>query len=171
MTIGIDMLADQSAGRTRGTGRYVRGLLPELLSGSRHDLRLYYYDGLPRSARMDGDRATQRELTAQGSLHASVDQLARDNPDRLDLLLLTCPLENFQGYLPPFPSRRGPKLAAIIYDLIPLRFGEHYLSHPGIAQSYRRALAAVRHYDLLLTISESGRGDVLELLGVSPERV
>lgn len=165
MRIGIDMLADQSAGRLRGTGRYTRGLVGELLADARHEVILYYYDGLPRSDCFVGNaQAGRRSLPHGASLHAAVRRLARDNPDGVELLLLTCPLENFEGYLPPFPTRRGPPLAAIIYDLIPLRFPEAYLAHPVIAASYRNALAAVRQYDVLLTISESAQRDMCELL-------
>lgn len=164
------MLADQSAGRGRGTGRYTRGLLAELTRDASHEFFLYYYAGLPRTALTDR-RFIVRNLSAGDSLHRAAQKLAQENPDRLDVLLLTCPLENFQGYLPPFPSRSGPRLAAIVYDLIPLRYPAQYLVHPGIAQSYRRALAAIRHYDSLLAISESGRSDIMELLRVSPERV
>jgi glycosyltransferase involved in cell wall biosynthesis len=172
MRIGVDMLADQSAGRLRGTGRYVRGLLRELLASGDHDFFLYYYDGLPRNdVPATKGRLTLRSLAGEGSLHSRIDRVAHDNADRLDWLLLTCPLENFQGYLPPFVMRRGPRLAAIIYDLIPLRFPDHYLTHRGIAAAYRRALAAVRNYDLLLTISQSARQDMLDLLHVSPSRV
>lgn len=165
MRIGIDMLADQSAGRLRGTGRYTRGLVGELLADAQHEVILYYYDGLPRSDLCaDTDKVTLRLLPRGDSLHAPVRRLVRDNSDGLDLLLLTCPLENFDGYLPPFPTSRGPRMAAIVYDLIPLRFPEAYLAHPGIAASYREALAAVQQYDLLLTISESARRDISELL-------
>ncbi|HQU46968.1 MAG TPA: glycosyltransferase family 1 protein, partial [Pirellulales bacterium] len=171
MRIGVDMLADQSAGRTRGTGRYARGLVGELRRASQHEFFPYYYDGLPQTADLFGPHVPVRTLPTSGSLHAAAHQLANENRDELDVLLLTCPLENFYGYLPPFPSRSGLRLAAIVYDLIPLRFPDQYLHHPGIAQSYRRALAALRQYDVLLTISESGRRDVIELLRVSPDRV
>lgn len=171
MRIGVDMLADQSAGRNRGTGRYTRGLLAELIPNTSHEFVLYYYGGLPRTDCPTGRRRIIRDLPAGESLHAAAEKLASHNNDLLDVLLLTCPLENFHGYLPPFPSRRCPKLAAIVYDLIPLRFPDDYLRHPGIAQSYRRALTALRQYDVLLAISESGRSDIVELLGVSPERV
>lgn len=172
MRIGIDMLADQSAGRLRGTGRYARGLLRELLAADEHDFFLYYYDGLPRTdIPVAASRITRRSLAGEGSLHSRIERVAHDNADRLDWLLLTCPLENFEGYLPPFASRRGPRLAAILYDLIPLRFPHHYLAHRGIAAAYRRALAAIQNYDLLLTISQSARQDVLDLLRISPSRV
>lgn len=212
MRIGIDMLADQSAGRLRGTGRYTRGLVAELLADARHEVVLYYYEGLPISDsilygiplaagseaffgpnggwpsqavtvtgggpggpssgyadRLTDDRerynkARFRWVPRGDSLHTAVQRLAHENPDGVDLLLLTCPLENFEGYLPPFPTKHGPRLAAIVYDLIPLRFPSQYLTHAGIAASYRRALATVQQYDLLLTISESARCDIAELL-------
>ena len=195
------MLGDQSAGRTRGTGRYTRGLVSRLLENASHEFVLYYHRGLPRTSHgvapavgnalrgvpqvtddvapsLDGtpQRAFPTEvrelaIDESRSLQGAIDRLTRSNPDRLDLLLLTCPLENFQGYLPPFPKRGGPKLAALIYDLIPLVYPEHYLRHPAIARAYRRAIAALRQYDLLLTISESGRNEVLRRLGVSGDRV
>ncbi|MGH7137598.1 MAG: glycosyltransferase family 4 protein, partial [Pirellulales bacterium] len=144
----------------------------ELLAVGDHDYFLYYYDDLLRNdLPATGSRLTLRSLPGEGSLHSRIERVACDNADRLDWLLLTCPLENFQGYLPPFARRRGPRLAAIIYDLIPLRFPDHYLAHPGIAAAYRRALAAVRNYDLLLTISQSARQDVYDLLQASPNRV
>lgn len=161
MRIGIDMLADQSAGRLRGTGRYTRGLVNQLLSAAQHEIVLYYYEGLPRGDLQAG-APNARLLSRGNSLPAVVHRLADDNPDGLDLLLLTCPLENFAGNLPPFPTRRGARLAAIVYDLIPLRFPSAYLAHPGIAASYRRAWAALRHYDLLLTISASARQDIAD---------
>jgi glycosyltransferase involved in cell wall biosynthesis len=229
--IGIDMLAAQSAGRARGTGRYTRALAAELLHDAAHEWFLYYHtireeSGVAWDERVErapahdvgereterrsdrekergvcpslspsispslsrsrwagasedslvppyseGAKVTQRTLTSDASLHAGIDQLLRTNADGIDVLLLSCPLENFHGYLPPFPRRGSPKLAAIIYDLIPLRFPQQYLAHPGISASYRRALAAIRQYDLLMTISEACRQDVLDLLRVPGDRV
>ncbi|HEX7447094.1 MAG TPA: glycosyltransferase family 1 protein [Pirellulales bacterium] len=229
MKIGIDMLGDQSAGRTRGVGRYTRGLVSRLIADTRREFVLYYHRGLPRSASgfwqaktvgtsstsvgnalrgvprsacdvappLDGTarspfptevalptngipssfptqmRSCETRLigTPGDSLHLAIEQLAQANPDRLDLLLLTCPLENFQGYLPPFPAGGRVKLAAIVYDLVPLIFPADYLHHPAIAQAYRRALCALRQYDALLTISEASRRDMLERLELREDRV
>ncbi|HVX10983.1 MAG TPA: glycosyltransferase family 1 protein [Pirellulales bacterium] len=169
MRIGVDMLAAQSAGCSRGTGRYIRALLPELLHASSHECFLYYHGGLAQQA--PHEYANERVLPAEASLHLGVERLLRTNADNLDVLLLSCPLENFEGYLPPFPRRGRARLAAIVYDLIPLRFPQHYLRHPAIADAYRRALAAVRQYDLLLTISESSRQEVIRALRVPEARV
>lgn len=174
MRIGIDMLGDQSAGRARGVGRYTRGLMAHLVAEAAHDVVLYYHDGLPRT-RQNWPRAVEtRELpraAAPAGLYHAVEHLARSNPDGLDMLLLTCPLENYEGYLPPFPSRGGVRLAAIVYDLIPLVFPNHYLRHPVLDRSYQRALEALRQYDLLLTISAATRRDVMQWLGLRGERV
>ncbi len=223
------MLGDQSAGRTRGVGRYTRGLVSRLIADTQHEFVLYYHRGLPRSAhgfwqakavaasspsvgnalrgvpRSAGDVAPPVDGTARSrfptevapptngtpspfptatrpcafreigtpgaSLHLASEQLVQANPDRLDVLLLTCPLENFQGYLPPFPVGGRMKLAAIVYDLVPLIFPEDYLHHPAIAQAYRRALCALRQYDVLLTISEASRQDMRQRLALRGDRV
>lgn len=173
MRIGIDMLGDQSAGRMRGVGRYTRGLIGHLVEAS-HEVVLYYHAGLPRTRQSWPGNVEIRELPRAASpagLYHAVEHLARVNPDGLDMLLLTCPLENYEGYLPPFPTRGGPRLAAIVYDLIPLLFPNHYLRHPVLDRSYQRALEALRQYDLLLTISAATRRDVMQWLGMRGERV
>lgn len=174
MRIGIDMLGDQSAGRARGVGRYTRGLIAHLIAEASHDVVLYYHAGLPRTRQSWPRDIETRELPSAASpagLYHAVEHVARVNPDGLDMLLLTCPLENYDGYLPPFPSRGGARLAAIVYDLIPLVFPTHYLRHPALDRSYQRALEALRQYDLLLTISAATRRDVMQWLGIRGDRV
>jgi len=174
MRIGIELLGVQSAGRTRGVGRYTRQLVSQLLAaGSPHEHILYFYAGLPGGEHTWPGKHSIRSLPTDddGGLSAAVARLAAENPDQLDVLLLTCPLENFQGYLPPAPRNRRLRLAAITYDLIPALFPERYLAHPAIAEAYRRALAAIEQYDLLLTISDSARRDCLARLRIAEDRV
>jgi glycosyltransferase involved in cell wall biosynthesis len=173
MRIGIEMLGVQSAGRTRGVGRYTRHLVSQLLAaGSPDEHVLYFYAGLPGGEHAWPGKASIRSLPTDGSdLSGCASRLAAENPDRLDVLLLSCPLENFQGYLPPAPRNGRLRLAAIVYDLIPALFPERYLAHPAIAEAYQRALAALEQYDLLLTISDSARRDCLARLSVAEDRV
>ncbi len=174
MRIGIDMLGAQSAGRTRGVGRYTRRLVGQLLAQHpQHDYVLYFYAGQPGADQSPPGAAAVRQLpgdAAGGGLDRVVRRLADENPDRLDALLLSCPLENFCGYLPPVPPASGLRMAAVVYDLIPAIFPEQYLRHPAIAQAYWQALDALAQYDLLLTISEAGRHDYLRLRRGSPLR-
>ncbi|HVX62131.1 MAG TPA: glycosyltransferase family 1 protein [Pirellulales bacterium] len=174
MRIGIDMLGAQSAGRTRGVGRYTRSLVRELLS--RHpqtEFVLYYYADAPQDDQSWPGLPTVRRLPfdAGPDLAGRARRLAEENPDELDVLLLSCPLENFRGYLPPAPPASRLRMAAIVYDLIPAVFPEQYLRHPAIAQAYWQALAALEGYDLLLTISEAGRRDCIRWLRAAPERI
>lgn len=172
MRIGIDMLGAQAAGRTRGVGRYTRQLVSQLLAGGqRHDYLLYFHAGLPDAeGTWPGTAIRLLEPDGVGAIDGALRRLAGENPDRLDLLLLSNPLENFRGYLPPQPSTGGLRMAAIVYDLIPALFPRQYLRHPAIADAYRRALATIEQYDLLLTISDAGRDDCLKLLRTAAER-
>lgn len=174
MRIGIDMLGVQSAGRTRGVGRYTRQLVSHLLAAAApHEVVLYFYAGLPGGEENWPGRPAIRTMPAaeDGGLAGSAAQLADENPDRLDALLLSCPLEHYRGYLPPAPRGGRLRLAAIVYDLIPALYPEQYLAHPVIAEAYRRALATIEQYDLLLPISAAARGDCLARLRASASRI
>jgi len=175
MRFGIDMLGTQSAGRTRGVGRYTRQLVRHLLDRpADDDYFLYFYDGLPGGDERWPGRPTVRRHEgrgAGGNLRLPVQSLAQENPDQLDVLLLSCALENFQGFLPPDRPLGGMRMAAVVHDLIPSHFPMHYLRHPAIAKAYHRALAALRQYDLLLVISEAVRNDCLRLLDLPESRV
>ncbi|HUY35232.1 MAG TPA: glycosyltransferase family 1 protein [Pirellulales bacterium] len=169
------MLGIQAAGRARGVGRFTRQFARHLLERpGDDDFLLYFHDGLPGGDEPWPSGPAVRRLggaKAGGGLPWSVQRLARRNPDQLDVLLLSCALENFQGYLPPDPPLGGPRMAAVVHDLIPSHFPDHYLRHPAIAKAYHRALASLRQYDLLLVISEAVRSDCARILGIPDQRV
>lgn len=81
-------------------------------------------------------------------------------------------LSGLDIYLSPFdplPPRRlmpGVRRAVMVYDLIPLLYP--HLSREGGA--LRRILSSVRDEDLVLTISESSRSDLVGM-GLRPDRV
>ena len=90
------------------------------------------------------------------------------------MLLLLNPLEMDLGFdLPAKPLNRL-KMAAVVYDLIPLIFQEEYFPlwpGPEFVGRYLQGLNRLRSYDALLAISEATRSDCLSLLGLSPDRV
>ena len=175
MRIGIDMLGNQSSSRNRGIGRYTRQLVGQFLSRHpRHEYVLYRYDGLPG---VDDEWPGKPELrlisceAPDGGLRECAERIANENPDRLDLLLQTTPLECFHGHLPPAKTLHGPKLAAVLYDLIPMLFQELYLADSRYSQLYFQAVRQLRQYDLLLAISEASRLDAQRVLAAPGERV
>lgn len=175
MRIGIDMLGNQSSSRHRGIGRYTRNLVSQLLlRHPEHEYVLYHYDELPGvddSWPGSPEFRVIRSEAPDGNLRDCAEQIVANNRDGLDLLLQTTPLECYDGHLPPPKTLGGPKLAAILYDLIPMLFQELYLSHSKYAQLYFQAVRQIRQYDLLLAISEASRRDGLQVLEISPDQV
>jgi glycosyltransferase involved in cell wall biosynthesis len=175
MRIGIDMLGNQSpVSRKRGVGRFVRGLVRNLLlRHPRHDYFLYHHPGPagPDDAWPGG--AMVRMMgpdPADDSLRGTAARLVAENPDRLDVYLLPSALEYYGGFLPPAKPLDGPKLAVVIHDLIPALFQDHYL-RGELMWAFHWALHTVRRFDLLLTVSESTRADCLRYLNVPPQRL
>lgn len=174
MRIGIDMFGVQSPSRHRGIGRYTRHLVGRLLTRHPdHDYFLYFYEGLDGLDDSWPNRPAIRRVgrdCPRGSLRSSPRQLTKDFDD-LDVLLLTCAVESFQGYQPPARLPEGPPIAAVLYDLIPALMPDKYLEDHDLSNSYHAALRTVRHYDLLLAISEASRRDALRQFGLAAERV
>jgi len=175
MRIGIDMIGNQSTSRARGIGRYVRGLISNLAARHpRHEYFLYHHPGLPGCDDPWPASATVREIAAvpgDPTLRDTSSRLIMDNSDRLDVFLIPSALECYGGYLPPPKPLDGPKMAVVIYDLIPALFQDHYLVSRPLLWAYKWALRTVRQYDLCMTISEWTRADCLRLLGLPPDRV
>jgi glycosyltransferase involved in cell wall biosynthesis len=174
--IGFDMLAVQSPhSGPRGIGRYSASLVSALLArDDDHEYILYVHAGLPAKRIPSSPRAELRPLRPrweQGEgLAACVDRLAGDNPDGLDVLVVLSPFEHWMGYKIPTRPDNGPRIAVVVYDLIPFLFQNDRDPDPLLMRHYR-ALQTLTRYDALLAISESTRDDVLALLRLAPERV
>jgi glycosyltransferase involved in cell wall biosynthesis len=175
--IGFDMLAVQSPHHGhRGIGRYSRQLVSAMLArDDGHEYYLYTHAALPEQGlpSVPPARGYLRRLE-QGRLTASqaLERLTRDNPDGLDVLVVLSPFERWSCYHPPARQAHGdgPRLAAVVYDLIPFLFANEHAYDPVLARHYR-ALEDLKRYDALLAISEATRRDCLRLLGVEDRRV
>lgn len=168
------MLGVQSPSRLRGIGRYTRQLVEQLLTRfAEHEYVLYFYEGLPGLTDRWPGNPILRHLAADAddaSLRSRPQRLA-GNPDDCDILLISCAFEQFEKYLPPSKPVGGPKMATILYDLIPALMPDNYLRDAAVSQYYHWALRTVRHYDLLLAISEASRQDWSRLMNVPGERI
>lgn len=87
------------------------------------------------------------------------------------------PIENFVGNVDVFhssdwtqpPSRRA-KLVTTIHDLVPLLYPES--SHPRIVAAHRRRFKWIqKEVDYIIAVSEATKMDVVEHLGISPDRI
>lgn len=175
MRIGVDMFGNQENNRGRGIGRYTRQLVKQmLLRFSRHEYVLYYHEGLPGSDDPWPARPAIRTVArpACQELRRSVtDYLTRENPDDLDVLVLSCAFDCHRTHLPPPRTAHGPKIAGLFYDLIPALFQPKYLAGEAASRSYHWALRIARQYDRLLAISEATRLDGINVLGLPEHRV
>src|SRR5271157_5420431 len=176
MRIGIDMLGMQSPDhRGRGIGRCCTDLLRALFRpASSHRLVLYRHDGLPTDGLPKGPNTSTRTLPRDPGGRTSSEALARivaTNPDGLDSLLNPIPFEPSADYRIPDRPAHGLRLAAVVYDLIPLLHPARYLPNERLRRRYHATISALRRYDALLTISEWTRIDCLRLLGLPPHQV
>ncbi len=72
---------------------------------------------------------------------------------------------------PQWAQCGGVKLAVTLYDLIPLRFPQVYLTYPLMRSWYHGRMEMLRHADAVLAISEQTARDAVELAGVPRGRV
>lgn len=178
MRIGIDMMAAQSLGTgPGGIARYVRTFVPALLAQDpANQYLLYYHDALPQGEVPQFRHATPVRLptplgTGGPCTGDAVEQLARINPDRLDVLLLPSSFEGQVGYRLPNKPLHALRLATIVYDLIPILEQERILHNAFTARWFYDNVEKLRKYDALMAISAATKADVENYLGVPPHRV
>lgn len=195
MRLVVDLQACQTeASRGRGVGRYSEALAGAIAAGSNGDdirgtlngafpdtlmplidqfapglrqSRVSFYRYPSVSARGPGETTTGTQVA---------EALVRRHWLALqpDVLHLSHLCEGFTGeaVVPArLPQASGLVRSATLYDLIPLRFPEHYLADPNFSRWYLRCIGVARTCDHLLAISESTRQDAIELLGIEPSRV
>lgn len=81
-------------------------------------------------------------------------------PSDIDILHLTAPLPVYM---------RDVRIVTTIHDLIPIRLPD--ATPDNKAEFLDRIRKTVRNSDLILTVSQNSRSDIVELLGVDPDRV
>jgi glycosyltransferase involved in cell wall biosynthesis len=69
------------------------------------------------------------------------------------------------------PSVRHLRFVITVYDLIPHLFPDIYLLDPSFRRRYEARLELIRRADRVLAISRSSADDVIEHLGIAPDRV
>lgn len=176
MRIGFDMLAVQSPHHgARGIGRYSANLVSALLSrDDEHEYVFYVHDDLPTDRVPESPRAAVRLVRPCWELgeimNPYMDRLAATNPDGLDAFVVLSPFEKWASYTPPARTDQGPRMVAVVYDLIPFLFQNEMRVDPVLMRHYH-VLETIARYDALLAISEATRADCLSVLKVPPEKL
>lgn len=157
-----------------GIGRYILGSLSAVADARANwEIRAV---ALAEHEGVDRIRASLADMPGNVALRASV-----RNPAWLTRRLATDlgvrGLERFAGEVDAFidsewfrpRQRRGARLA-IVYDLIPLLHPE-WVS-PRTRKAHLRSLRQARsRADCIITISEATRSDLIEHLGIAPDRI
>lgn len=130
-------------------------IAPDLRDAGNVDLRVY---APPR----DGSRTDPDDLLRRAEHYQA--WIARQD---IDVYHATAPLL-LTG--PPLVRFDVCPMVATLYDLIPLRFPDHYLDERS-RDPYLRTLALVARADRLIAISETARQEAVDMLGVPRERL
>lgn len=171
MFLLYDGLPFQTGSRVRGIGRYAAGLLDGLRAvRPGWDVRIIEHGSLPPlgpelAARFPVRRfdypVPYRRGTAAALQRYFADWVAAQRPD---WVLHPSPFET-AGAVPRYSAPR-PRTAAVLYDLIPALFPDHYLKHdPATIDGYAARLRMTAGYDLLLAISQATADDAARVLG------
>jgi glycosyltransferase involved in cell wall biosynthesis len=194
MRVVTDMQACQSeVSAGRGVGRYACSLAGSMArEPGDDDLRLCFntaysetlhetldgFAGAPGRVRLSGYAAPAMPASRGGSdgARAASQALVRHHWMSLgpDVIHVAHVFEGFDGLavIPEqMPEAPGLVRSATLYDLIPLRFADRYLTEPSRRAWYERQCELLRNCDCLLAISEATRRDAIDLLGVDPARV
>jgi len=178
LRIGIDTLAIQSPySRGRGIGRYARGLLAALLDLDRdNDYVILVYEDLEREAIPTSPKTSFREIRrrpdqGEHTLQHAIERFLREGANDLDWYLLLSPFETWEFFGAPAKPWNGPRMAAVLYDLIPFLDQETYLCDDDVGQWFYGHLERLARYDQILCISEATRRDAQRLLGLADTRL
>jgi glycosyltransferase involved in cell wall biosynthesis len=195
MRLVIDLQACQSeVSAGRGVGRYAESLAMHIADRiGDDDLRLCFNkagdDSLERAIARFERRPRRQQLSAyryaelapsgapsRGIDVAMAEVLVRRHWMSLqpDVLHVSHVFEGFHGQavVPgALPAVSGLVRTATLYDLIPLRFPEHYLADPAYKAWYFQKIATLRDCEHILAISESTKRDAIELAGIAGDRI
>ena len=146
MRMGVDLQAIQAPScRNRGIGRYARALLRALLIEAPSWEFVFYrradleFDPEPAFDDRVAEWVDVYPDTA-GNPDGTLQEVVQRNPRRLDWLLIPNPLVDRRTFAIPEPVPGGPRLAAIVYDLIPALYPKHYLPDARLSVEYHRDL-------------------------------
>jgi len=194
MRIIVDMQGAQTPfSKHRGVGRYTKGIVRELLRNTKgHEVLLLLNGAFPDE--VSKLREEFRELIPQNNIKVwqqffNTSGFDTENLDRKilgerlreefifslegDIVFSTNLQEGlFDNACTSVPRNHEDVLfCSTLHDVIPLRHPERYLGDSRISNWYKEKIQHACNSDLLLTVSEHSKAEIVELLNINPEKI
>ena len=175
MKIGLDATFLEGGGLYTGMGVYTRGLATGLAAAANdHNVFLLGYGqrptGLPACLRWEQMSLLTRGKAGRWLSHQIVLPLVAR---RLGLDLVHVPGVNLRLSQPGVPFWLPCPLVVTIHDAIPVTY--YGVEGPALPwrlrQGYRLSIKAAARARLVLTVSQTSRRDLVDHLGIQPERI
>ncbi|WP_336979994.1 glycosyltransferase [Brevundimonas nasdae] len=188
----IDLQACQNGSYSRGIGRYALSMARALVRNGRdrHSFRVLLSDRFP--ARIASVREAFSDLLNQSDIVVcSIPE--RVESAQMDFAWRTRAAEVvwadfvagfkpdayftpslFEGFWDDAVTSVEPVhylRSATVHDLIPLADPDFYLVGEGNKRAYARKISALRRCDFLFSVSEFSKRDVVDRLGIGPEKI
>lgn len=161
MKLGIDMLPLKTSCNTRGIGRYSYNLFKKLIDIDK--INKYYFFNVPMH--MADDFMQENTVVSERKPTAN-------DTEKLDIFFVTNLLED-RDRDTLRPTQIKCKKALIFYDLIPVIFWEKYVDSWSQKDRYEyfRRLSYIKDFDLIFAISRTSKNDLVELVGISEDKI
>jgi glycosyltransferase involved in cell wall biosynthesis len=194
MRLIIDMQGLQTkASKGRGVGRYTDHIVSEIIK-QKPDYEIilaangYYADEVDRIRQRFSDKSPNVRVVCWNSTDrvtgvgdaptyiVEAGEAVREGfLNSFDPDVIFCP--NLQeGLFEPAVTSVGlvPSRAlyvSTLHDLVPLKYKKEYLGDPRVADWYQRKLDHARRSNLIMTVSEASKNEIVSNLDINPDRV
>lgn len=154
MRIAFDCAYENTPSKNRGIGRYSTELL-SAITDSNPKPEMYPWKPLAK--------------WTPSELKEGIRNFISDH--KIDVYHVQSPFDYFN-----YPELKKDwfstaKVAVTLYDLIPFKFPQYFMFNEDWKNRYERLLEFVESCDLIFSISESTKKDLIDQTGVAPERV
>jgi len=161
MRIGIDLLPLQSDPKRRGISNFVYNLIKEMV---KIDIKNEYYLYNAKKVSLDFIKNDDHRIQLIKT------EISTKESERLDLFIFTSLFDFEKKFVEP--SDLVCKTIVIVYDIIPIILWDNYIEFFSneTKLEYFRRIISIRKCDKILTISQSVKKDLIEILEI-PENV
>lgn len=170
MTVVFDLLGVQNRDHgERGIARYVANLALAVESDHPNIVDRYLiHPDLPIPESLNPILSSRKAIRADDYEDAALSPSAGGVFICGSLFELEQPLD---AVLPAWARTPQWRRVAVLYDLIPLRFPDHYLADNRLRMRYQARVEALKVFDHLLAISDASAADASELVGLNSDQL